>query len=274
MSCLLITLLCRGESIINSPSSTKNTPTVFIIYKFLATTVLSRHVPTREFAIHTTLSQLNRRGNSENQEHNSNDLPLGEILAIVIAALTLLVATIPLFRCSRFHCWVSSSISPFAKVYPPLLAHPPVLFTYTCLILQPCTESSRHYSSKPYVNSWSYHRGLECYPNFGGSYTSPCPHLQRLFQCQHCGHRFKYLPRQPKWYRRRRWQSAASTGITGAEKTRAGGHLSILIRIVILSSHGTRRSLGFCKYSRSLHYNTPVVFVTTSARCRGFPYYC
>jgi len=67
------------------------------------------------------LSQSNKRGNPENQDHGSNGMSPGEILAIVIAALTLLVAMIPLFQCSRFHRWVSSLISPFFEVYPPRL---------------------------------------------------------------------------------------------------------------------------------------------------------
>ena len=62
------------------------------------------------------LYQSDKRDNSENQEHGSNEMSFGETLAIVIAALTLLVAIISLFRCSRFHRWVSSSISPFFEV--------------------------------------------------------------------------------------------------------------------------------------------------------------
>ncbi|KAG0638397.1 hypothetical protein HOY80DRAFT_1137562 [Tuber brumale] len=38
------------------------------------------------------------------------------MVGLVIAALTLLVAMVPLFRCQRFHHWVSSlSIPPFVK---------------------------------------------------------------------------------------------------------------------------------------------------------------
>ena len=76
----------------------------------------------REFALRAMLSQFDKRGNSENQDHGSNKMSPGDILAIVIAALTLLVAMIPLFRCSRFHFWVSSLISPFFEVFPPRLA--------------------------------------------------------------------------------------------------------------------------------------------------------
>ncbi|PUU76686.1 hypothetical protein B9Z19DRAFT_1129388 [Tuber borchii] len=61
------------------------------------------------------LSQFDKRDNSGNPERGSNDMSPGETLAIVIAALTLLVAMIPLFRCSRFHRWVSSLILPFVK---------------------------------------------------------------------------------------------------------------------------------------------------------------
>ena len=69
--------------------------------------------------------QFGKRDNSEDQKHDSNVMSPGEILAAIIAALTLLVATIPLFRCPRFRHWVSSSISPLVKVYyPPLLVLP------------------------------------------------------------------------------------------------------------------------------------------------------
>lgn len=67
------------------------------------------------------LSKFAERDSSEIQEHGSNTMSPGEILAIVIAALTLLVAMIPLLRCPRFHRWPLSSISPFVKVYLPLL---------------------------------------------------------------------------------------------------------------------------------------------------------
>ncbi|PUU77742.1 hypothetical protein B9Z19DRAFT_1085643 [Tuber borchii] len=76
-------------------------------------------------AIWGMLSQFDKRDTSENNELNGNDLSPGEKLATVIASLTLLVATIPLLRCSRFRHWMSSSISPPAKVYPLLLSpHP------------------------------------------------------------------------------------------------------------------------------------------------------
>ena len=82
-------------------------------------------VLTREFAIQAMLSQFDKRDGSENRRRDSNNMSLGEILAIVIAALTLLVAMVPLFRCSRFRRWVSSSISPFFKVYQlPALSEP------------------------------------------------------------------------------------------------------------------------------------------------------
>ncbi|PUU77743.1 hypothetical protein B9Z19DRAFT_1127914 [Tuber borchii] len=70
---------------------------------------------TREFAVRAMLSQFGKRDSSGGEEHEGNGMSSGEILAIVIAALTLLMAMIPLFRCSRFRRWVSSSISPFVK---------------------------------------------------------------------------------------------------------------------------------------------------------------
>ena len=76
------------------------------------------------------LSQFDRRDNSENKEHNRNGMSLGEMLAIIIASLTLLVAMIPLFRCPRFRRCVSSSISPFFKVYSPLLVFPKPICIY------------------------------------------------------------------------------------------------------------------------------------------------
>jgi len=74
------------------------------------------------------LPQFDKRDNSENKGHNSNGMSLGGILAIVIAALTLLATMIPLFTCSRFCRYVSSSISPFFKVYLPLLVLPKPTF--------------------------------------------------------------------------------------------------------------------------------------------------
>ena len=91
---------------------------------------------TGEFAIRAMLSQFDKRGSSGNQEHNSNDMSPGAILAIVIAALTLLVAVIPLFRCPRFHHWMFSSISPFFKVYQPLvLPEPNHIYVLNLIIL-------------------------------------------------------------------------------------------------------------------------------------------
>jgi len=75
----------------------------------------------REFSTRAMLSKFAERDNPENQGHGSNAMSPGEVLAIVIAALTLLVAMIPLFRCPRFQRWPLSSISPFFKVYLPLL---------------------------------------------------------------------------------------------------------------------------------------------------------
>lgn len=86
---------------------------------------------TRELAIWVMLFQFDKRDDSGDRRYDKNDIPPAEMLAIVIAALTLLVATIPLFRCSRFRCWVSSLIPPFVKVYPPLLALPKPIHIYT-----------------------------------------------------------------------------------------------------------------------------------------------
>ena len=56
---------------------------------------------TRELAAEARLQQFDKRDNSENMEDGRNDTSPGGVLAIVIAALTLLVAMIPLFRCSK-----------------------------------------------------------------------------------------------------------------------------------------------------------------------------
>ena len=94
-------------------------------FQICAAALLTLLVLTREFAIQAMLSQFDKRDGSENRRRDSNNMSLGEILAIVIAALTLLVAMVPLFRCSRFRRWVSSSISPFFKVYQlPALSEP------------------------------------------------------------------------------------------------------------------------------------------------------
>ena len=72
------------------------------------------------------LPQFDERDHLENRAQDNCNMSAGEILAVVIAALTLLVATIPLFRCSRFRRWVSSSTSSFVKVYsPPLVLQKP-----------------------------------------------------------------------------------------------------------------------------------------------------
>jgi len=78
--------------------------------------------PTGEFSIQATLSQFTKRDNSDDQKHDSDNISSGEILSIVIAALTLLVGIIALLR-SQFRRWVSS-ISSAIRVYPPFLALP------------------------------------------------------------------------------------------------------------------------------------------------------
>jgi len=65
------------------------------------------------FTVHAVLPQFDKRDNSGGQKHDSSNMPK-EILGIVIAALTLLVGIIPLFRYPRFRRWVSS-ISPTLK---------------------------------------------------------------------------------------------------------------------------------------------------------------
>ena len=138
-------------------------------------------MPTREFAFGAVLSQFDKRDSSGGEEHEGNDMSLGEILAIVIAALTLLVAMIPLFRCPRFHRWVSSSISPLVEVSPPFSLSLN-LFIYAFLTWPSSTESSRHCSSKLWIESCYYHREPKGCPSSSYFYTSPCHHLQRLFQ--------------------------------------------------------------------------------------------
>ncbi|RPA98140.1 hypothetical protein L873DRAFT_1054822 [Choiromyces venosus 120613-1] len=72
---------------------------------------------TKNLPLETGLPLFNKRDDPKNtEEQDINDIPPGEKLAIVIAALTLLVAMIPLFRCTRFHRWVSSfSLSSYVK---------------------------------------------------------------------------------------------------------------------------------------------------------------
>ena len=70
--------------------------------------------------------QFDESCNSGNREHGSSGMSPGEISGVVIAALTLLVAMTPLFRWLRFRRWMSSSISPFVEVYPPLPLPKPI----------------------------------------------------------------------------------------------------------------------------------------------------
>ncbi|RPA98138.1 hypothetical protein L873DRAFT_1844371 [Choiromyces venosus 120613-1] len=72
---------------------------------------------TKNLPLETWLSQFSKRDDLKNtKEQDINDIPPGEKLSIVIAALTLLVAMIPLFRCTRFRRWVSSfSVPSYVK---------------------------------------------------------------------------------------------------------------------------------------------------------------
>ena len=143
---------------------------LLIIYRFEPPPYQSVLSSTREFAIHGVLSPFDERDNSENPERGINDMSPGEIFAIVIAALTLLVGIIPLLRWSRFHDWVSS-ISPTVKVYPPFLTLPKPIHTHipNSVILH---RKLSVLSSQTLVD---YFRGHKRYPS---SYTSLSPHSQ------------------------------------------------------------------------------------------------
>ncbi|KAG0134153.1 hypothetical protein HOY82DRAFT_638474 [Tuber indicum] len=76
---------------------------------------------TPRFLINTLLSKFNKRNDTQNEGGGGSDVgsPVATI-GLVIAALTLLIATIPLFRCQRFYHWVSSlSILSFVKFCNP-----------------------------------------------------------------------------------------------------------------------------------------------------------
>ncbi|CUS13944.1 unnamed protein product [Tuber aestivum] len=68
------------------------------------------------FPIKGLLSQFNKREYTQNQGEDDSDVksPVA-LVGLLIAALTLLVATIPILRCPRFRRWVSSSIPSSAK---------------------------------------------------------------------------------------------------------------------------------------------------------------
>ena len=122
---------------------------------------------TREFAIQERFTKFDKRDTLENREDGRNDTSPGGVLAIVIAALTLLVTMIPLFRSLRFGRWVSSLIPPFIKVYQPS-SFSLNLSTYTSLILGSCTENFRNYCSKFCIDSG------RCYGKFR---SIPAPEL-------------------------------------------------------------------------------------------------
>ncbi|CUS14433.1 unnamed protein product [Tuber aestivum] len=74
----------------------------------------------QNFAVKTLISRFDKSDNLEKEERDTDGVRLVEVLAIIIAALTLLAAMIPLFRRSRLHRWVSSLlISPFTRPYNP-----------------------------------------------------------------------------------------------------------------------------------------------------------
>lgn len=79
--------------------------------------------------------QFDEPYNSGNREHGSCGMSPGEISAVVIAALTLLVAIAPLLRWLRFRRWMSSWISPFVEVYPLLLPKPIHIYILNIVIL-------------------------------------------------------------------------------------------------------------------------------------------
>lgn len=97
---------------------------LLIIYRFVPPWYQAVTSSTREYTTQAVWFQFGKRDNSEDKKHDSKVMSPGEILAAILAALTLLVATIPLFRCPRFRHWVSSFISPVVKVYLPLFVLP------------------------------------------------------------------------------------------------------------------------------------------------------
>ncbi|KAG0635186.1 hypothetical protein HOY80DRAFT_982957 [Tuber brumale] len=79
--------------------------------------------PISPFLVRAPLSLLNKRDYVQSQGRDDSDVksPVA-MVGVVVAALTLLAALIPLFRCPRFRRWVSSlSIPSLVKVYPQLL---------------------------------------------------------------------------------------------------------------------------------------------------------
>ncbi|KAG0134143.1 hypothetical protein HOY82DRAFT_537716 [Tuber indicum] len=55
------------------------------------------------------LPQFNKRDHTQNEGGDDSDAKSPVVVVVlVIAAMTLLVAMVPLFRCQRFHAWMSS----------------------------------------------------------------------------------------------------------------------------------------------------------------------
>ncbi|KAG0134146.1 hypothetical protein HOY82DRAFT_638458 [Tuber indicum] len=65
------------------------------------------------FLTKTFLFQFSKRDHTQNPgEDDSDSKSPAVMIGLVIAALTLLVAMVPVFRCKRFHAWISSSSIP------------------------------------------------------------------------------------------------------------------------------------------------------------------
>src|SRR5437879_12586277 len=75
--------------------------------------------------IETLSSQFNKCDHTQDQGEDDNNVNSPAVMVgLIIAALTFVVAAVPLFRSPRFRRWVSSfSISSFVKVYLPPLRH-------------------------------------------------------------------------------------------------------------------------------------------------------
>ena len=201
---------------------------------------------TREFAIQERFPKFDKRDTLENKKDGRNDTSPEGVLAIVIAALTLLVPMIPVFRSSRFGRWVSSSIPLFIKVYQPS-SFSLNLSTYTSLILRSCTENFRNYSSKPYVDSG------RCYGKFR---SIPAPEIFTpspvfIYNNSSSVHPFNFycsdfLDIQNHTTREHGGVLRIEESL-GLRRPERGGHLSVPMRIVLLSGHKTWSSSVFGK---------------------------